>query len=456
MSAKKQQVAAVSVVASASLAIAKMAVGIAIGSLALISDALHSTVDLCATLVTWFVVRFSDRPADEEHHYGHGKMESLSALGLTALLYALAGGIVVEAVSRLREGAAPTQLSYIAFAVMFIEIGINYWRSRALLRTARETQSQALEADALHFATDMYGSFAVIGGLVLTALGLQWGDAAASIVLALVICVLAFKLGRQTIESLMDRAPEGAALQAQQALENIAGIIEVERLRVRNVGPQHFVDAVVQVPRTLPLDRIDAIKRQAQEAVSEAIGASDLTFTANPVAQDSESVRDRINVIARNRALAIHHVTVHDLGDRLTIGLDLEVDGQMSLARAHDITRSLECAIRQEFGEATEVDTHIEPLQPDLKHGADAPANEAAEMASALRALAAERGVLVDVHDIRVRAADDGYVVNFHCRTDPATSVTMVHDFIDEIERGLRRLYPRVTRVISHAEPLSS
>lgn len=451
---KKARVAAVSVIASAVLAVAKMTVGIAIGSLALISDALHSTVDLGATAITWFVVRISDRPADEEHHYGHGKIESLSALGLTAMLYVLAGGIIVEAVARLRAGSAPSETSWIAFFVMAIEIGVNYWRASALRAAAKETQSQALAADALHFATDMYGSFAVIAGLVLLWLGFGWGDAAAAIAVAVVIFILAFKLGRQTIESLMDRAPEGAARIAAEALGRIPGILAVERLRVRNVGPQNFVDVVVHVPRTLPLDRIDGIKQTAQIAVSNAIGAADLTFTAVPVAQNSESVRDRINVIARNRALAIHHVTVHDLGSHLTIGIDLEVDGKMSLSRAHDITRGLENAIRQEFGEATEVDTHIEPLQPDLIQGADAPRETTDNITAALTTLATERAAIRDMHDVRVRASDDGYVVNFHCRADPRLSVTEVHDRIDEIERGLRRLYPQVRRVISHAEPL--
>lgn len=456
MTDTKQRVAAVSVVASALLAVAKIAVGVAIGSLALISDGLHSTVDLCATIVTWIVVRFSDRPADEEHHYGHGKIESISALGLTALLYILAGGIVVEAFSRLSTGTAPSGLPMIAFAVMAIEIGVNLWRSRALARAAAETKSHALEADALHFATDMYGSFAVIAGLVLTSMGFGWGDAAAAIAVALIICFLGFRLGRKTVEALMDRAPEGAHPLAKEALRRVPGVLAVERLRVRNVGLQYFVDAIVQVPRTLPLDRIDDIKRAAQEAVSRALGDADLTFTAVPVAQDSEGVRDRINVIARNRGLAIHHVTAHDLGDRLTIGIDLEVDGNMPLGRAHETTRGLEAAIRAEFGETTEVDTHIEPLQPDLLLGEDVPSSESETISAALAELAKATNAVRDVHDVRVRAAQDGYVVNFHCRADPSLSVVEVHDLIDQVERGLRRLYPQVKRVVSHAEPLKS
>src|SRR5579864_3499503 len=156
----KSRIAAISVFASAGMAIAKFVVGIAIGSLALISEALHSSVDVAATIVTWMVVRFSDRPADEEHHYGHGKLESLSALGIIALLYVLAGGILVESYSRLREGAPPPKLSAVPFVVLLVDIVVNFWRARALHRVAHDTRSQALAADALHFASDVLGSVA--------------------------------------------------------------------------------------------------------------------------------------------------------------------------------------------------------------------------------------------------------------------------------------------------------
>src|SRR5437868_7567491 len=183
----KTSVAAISIVASGSMAAAKLVVGIAIGSLALISEALHSAIDLVATIITWAVVRVSDLPADDEHHYGHGKFESLSALGITALLYVLAGGILVEAFGRLREGVPPPVISTIPFIVLLIDIAVNFWRSRALHRTARETRSQALAADALHFASDLLGSVAVIVGLALAGLGHWWGVSAAAIAVAVVV-----------------------------------------------------------------------------------------------------------------------------------------------------------------------------------------------------------------------------------------------------------------------------
>src|SRR6266404_3051765 len=403
----KARVAAISIFASAGMATAKFVVGISIGSLALISEALHSSVDVVATVITWMVVRVSDRPADEEHHYGHGKLESVSALGVIALLYVLAGGILVESYSRLREGAPPPTISAIPFIVLLIDIAVNFWRARALHRAAHDTKSQALEADALHFASDVLGSVAVIIGLALSGLGYAWGDAAAAVAVAVLIALLGLRLARSTVETLLDRAPEGASARAAAAIRTLPGVVDVERLRVRMVGSTHFIDAIVQVPRTYPIDRVEEIKRRAQEAVAKALGDADLTFTAVPVARDNESVRERVMVIARNAGLAVHHVTVHDLGEKLIVGIDLEVDGYMELAAAHEVTRVLERNIREDFGEDVEVDTHIEPLEPELPHGTDA-APERVETIKAALTRFAGNGAIHGIHNVRVRDTDAG------------------------------------------------
>jgi len=450
--ATKSRVAAISIFASAGMATAKFVVGIAIGSLALISEALHSSVDVIATVVTWMVVRVSDLPADKEHHYGHGKLESLSALGVIAMLYVLAGGILVESYSRLREGAPPPTLSAIPFIVLLLDIAVNFWRARALQRAAHETRSQALAADALHFGSDVLGSVAVIIGLALSGLGYAWGDAAAAVGVAIMIAMLGLRLARSTVETLIDRAPEGASEKATAAIRAVPGVVGVERLRVRMVGSTHFIDAIVQVPRTYPIDRVEEIKRKAQAAVAKTLEDADLTFTAVPVARDNESVRERIMVIARNSGLAVHHVTVHDLGGKLTVSIDLEVDGDMALTAAHDIAQGLERSIRDEFGEDVEVDTHIEPLEPELPHGTDAAPARVETIRAALSRFATD-GAIHDIHSVRVRDTDAGEIVNFHCRAAPSMSVIKVHENVDEIERALRRAFPTVKRVISHAEP---
>jgi cation diffusion facilitator family transporter len=454
VASKKEKVAIVSVFASASLAAAKFVVGVAIGSLALISDALHSLIDLGATLVTWFAVRVADRPPDEEHHYGHGKVESIAALAESALLFLVAGGVAVEAVKRLQDGGSLVAFSVIPFAVLGIEMAVNAWRARVLMRVARETRSEALEADSLHFASDFFGSIPVIIGLALSAYGYRWADSVAALVVAVVIAALGFRMGRRTIYTLLDTAPAGAAAAITAIASKVPGVVRVAQVRVRAVGDKTFIDLTVAVSRTLPLDRVSALKDNVVAALRDRMPGAEPTVTTDPVALDNETVLDRVMVIARNRALAVHHVTVHELRDKLAVSLDLEVDGRMSLAAAHATADKLEAAIAAELGADVEVETHIEPLQPQEVHGREAPPERVQAVTIALSELAAESRTLRDVHDVRVRETDDGEIVNFHCRVDPSLSVQAVHEKVDMLERALRERAPSIKRVIGHAEPM--
>jgi cation diffusion facilitator family transporter len=454
VASRKEKVAIVSIVASGSLAAAKFIVGVAIGSLALISDALHSLIDLGATLVTLVAIRIADQPPDEEHHYGHGKVESVAALAEAALLFLLAGGVAVEAVGRLQSGGTLVAFSVIPFVVLGVEMAINGWRARALMKVAKETGSQALEADALHFASDFFGSIPVIIGLVLSAYGYAWGDPVAAIAVAALISILGIRMARRTVATLVDTAPKGAANKVTGIVARIPGVVGVDQVRARAVGQTTFVDLTVAVSRTLPLDRVRALKDTIVAALRSAMPGVEATVTTEPVPLDSETVLDRVMVIARNRGLAVHHVTVHSIRDKLAVSLDLEVDGRLSLVEAHDIADRLENAIEAELGADVEVETHIEPLEPEGTRGREAPPERVRAVEIALTEIAARSGVIRDVHDVRVREADDGEIVNFHCRVDPSLTVDAVHEKVDDVERALRRQSPGIKRVIGHAEPV--
>jgi cation diffusion facilitator family transporter len=455
MPSAKERVAIVSALASCSLAAAKFVIGVMIGSLALISDALHSLIDLGATLVTWYAVRVGDKPPDAQHHYGHGKVENVAAFAETALLLLLAGGITVEAVKRLTEGGSPVTFSIIPFIVLGTEMAINAWRARALWKASKEHGSQALAADALHFASDFFGSIPVIVGLILAAYGYAWGDSAAALVVAVAITILALRMGRRTIEALVDTAPAGDTERVEAALHAVPGIVGLERVRLRKVGPRYFIDIGVQVPRTYALERVASLKVNIDRKLNALLGDADVTVTTTPVALSDETVLQKINVIARNSALAVHHVTVQNLQDKLAVSLDLEVDGHLSLGAAHEIADRLERAIEDELGNGVEVETHIEPLQVTDLSGRDAPLARVREIEAALGEIAEAIGTIRDVHDVRVRETADGEMVNFHCRVEPAQTVHDIHEKVDDLERGLRDRWPSIRRVIGHAEPLT-
>ena len=459
MQREKEKVALTSIAASAGLTIAKAVVGLSSGSLAILSEAAHSLLDFVATVMTYFAVRISGKPADEEHHYGHGKVESVSALAETALLFVLSGIVVWEAMQRLFGGHGhPVAATAWAFGVIAVSIVVDFFRARVLYRVAAETSSEALEADALHFGSDMWSSVAVLIGLGLILLGYTWADSVAAIVVAVFICIAGWRLGRRTVETLTDTAPHGASDRISARVRRIPGVVAIDRLRVRQAGGVLFVDLVVAVSRTLPLDRVAALKENIVNAICADSPGAEVTVTTEPRALDDESVLERVMVIARNRALAVHHVTAHAIAgtemDRLAVALDLEVNGALPLGSAHEIASELEEAIRDELGPQVEVDTHIEPLQPADEPGRDADSARVAAVHTALVEIAANVDLVGEVHDVRVRETDGGEIVNFHCRVNPALRVLDVHEKVDEVERALRLRFPSIKRVIGHAEPL--
>ncbi len=454
MQSEKEKVALGSILASAGLTIGKAVVGVMSGSLALLSEAAHSFIDLIATVMTYFAVRVSGKPADEEHHYGHGKVESVTALAETALLFLLSGIVFWEALQRLLGGHGHmVEATIWAFGVIAVSIVVDFFRARLLNRVAKETASEALEADALHFSSDMWSSIAVLIGLGGVALGLPWADAAAALVVALFVCLAGWRLGQRTIMTLTDAAPSGSAATVTRIASRVRGVVAVDRVRVRPVGDKLFVEVLVAVSRTLPLDQVEALKTNVASAIRSEMPRAEVSVAAEPRALDNESVAERVMVIARNHALAVHHVTVHAIEGRRSVSLDLEVDRKLALGAAHEIADGLEAALREELGPEVEIDTHIEPLQPPEAAGREAPPQRAKAVEVALAEIAAEGRMIRDIHNVRVRETDEGEIVNFHCWVDPALTVQAVHEKVDEIERELRHRSPSIKRVIGHAEP---
>ena len=453
MQSEKESVALGSIFVSAGLTVAKGIVGVLSGSLALLSEAAHSLIDLFATIMTYFAVRISGKPADAEHHYGHGKVESVTALAETALLFVLSGVVIWEAAQRLFGGHGhAVEATVWAFVVIAVSIVVDFFRARLLYRVAHKTASEALEADALHFGSDMWSSIAVFVGLCAVAAGYPWADSAAALVVAVFVCLAGWRLGRRTINTLTDTAPPGSAEAITRAAEHVNGVVAVESVRARPAGDKLFVEIVLAVSRSLPLDRVELLKRQAADAIRAVLPRAEVSVATAPRALDNESVIERVMVIARNQGLAVHHVTVHDIHGKLSVSLDLEVDRKLPIGGAHDIADRLEAALREELGTDVEVETHIEPLAADAA-GREAPPERISAVEHTLGEIAAEGGVVREILNVRVRETDEGEIVNFHCRVDPALTVQAVHDKVDEIERALRRRSPSIKRAIGHAEP---
>jgi cation diffusion facilitator family transporter len=450
----KEKAAFWSIVASGLLTLGKLVAGLLSGSLALLSEAGHGLLDTGATIITYFAVKAADKPADDEHHYGHGKIEAVAALIETGLLLGLAAFVLWEAIRRLMGEPAIVEATPLAFAVLIISIAVDFFRYRALAKVAKEHKSDALAADALHFSSDLVSSTLVLIGLGATWFGFHQADTLAAIGVAVFIAIAGYKLGRRTIDTLVDTAPEGVAEHLRTLAAGTPGIVSVDSVRVRPAGAQIFGELTISVARTLPLDRVVGIKSKLLESIEQAYPGSVLTVTANGRALDEETVLERVLLIAAKRRVPVHHVTVQQIGERLSVSLDIEVDGRMSLGAAHKIASRFEAAIRDELGPDTEVETHIEPLVVANLAGRDVDGALTDRVKLSLARHAHEVGAIVDVHNVRVRQTDHGLVVNYHCRVDPGLDVTSVHDKVDQIEQRARADLPEIARIVSHTEPV--
>ena len=287
---EKRQAAGSSVVAAVALTGTKIVVGLTTGSLGILAEAAHSGLDLVAAVMTLFAVRVSGRPADSDHPYGHGKVENLSALFETLLLLATCVWIIYSAVQRLASGKIEIEVTVWSFAVMALSIVVDVSRSRMLYRVAKKYNSQALEADALHFSTDIWSSAVVILGLVCVKLGewkpalaiLKSADAVAAVVVAIIVFFVCGELGLRTIRALLDTAPAGLDGRIADAAQAVPGVSNCHNVRTRHSGPQLFVDVHVLVNGNQTLEQAHALTEAVEAAIREVVPDADVTVHAEP------------------------------------------------------------------------------------------------------------------------------------------------------------------------------
>ena len=472
-SRKKHAAALFSVIAALVITVLKLLTGILSGSLGMLSEAAHSSIDLVAAAITLFSVRVADRPADEEHNYGHGKVESLSAFFETILMLGSSIWIIVEAIRRLflREHLI-LPLSPWPFLVLLLSIAVDISRSRRLRKAAQEHQSQALQADAVHFGTDVWSSLAVLLGLLATAAGERFGipaleraDPVAALAVSAIILRLTWSLARQTIDTLLDATPthnpDGSRANIRRdlfrELNQIDGILHVNRVRVRQVGAGFFADLTLSLPRALTFQRSEAITAAATSAVQRHLPGADVVVHPIPVAGAAESIHDRVRAVAARSNLAIHDLTVQQQGRELHLEQHLEVAESMPLRQAHDLVTDLEAEIRHDIPEIGSILTHIESEPASIEHPAVSAADRALEQH--LRRLAATIPGLLDIHDVRVSFIPGSHAglpltqVSCHCTLPDELPMSRVHELITELETDFKRELPEVTRLLIHPEP---
>jgi cation diffusion facilitator family transporter len=456
---EKQSVALISVLAAALLTALKLVVGVTTGSLGVLSEAAHSALDLVAAVVTYFSVRLSDKPADTGHPFGHGKVEHLSAFIQTTLLLVTCAWIILEAGRRLFFSEVHVEPSAWAFGVMLISITIDTFRSRALFRVARKYNSQALEADALHFSTDVWSSSVVVFGLVLVYIAeqknLAWlrhADPVAALVVAGIIVYVSMRLGKRTVDALVDAAPAGTSTQIAEAVARVPGVLTQERIRVRQSGNRLFVDLRLTLHSNIPFEHAQSVVEVVETRIHELYPSADVVIHAAPRDPQSGDLVEKIRSIAHRGNFAVHDVTAYELNGRISVYLDLEVDPNLTLEAAHDQATRLEGEIKRELREVTEVNVHLEPLLKEVESGDEARSVQS-DMERQLIAIARDTPGLLDCHSLQAHQVAGNVVVRLHCTLEPNLPVGRVHDITEALEFRFRKAFPQISKVSIHPEP---
>jgi len=475
----KRSAAIGSVSAAAIVTVLKLVTGLLTGSLGMLSEAAHSAIDLIASAITLFSVHVSDRPADEDHNYGHGKVESLSAFVETFIMLGSCVWIVSEAVRRIFFHHRLTlQTSFWPFVVLTISIVVDFTRSRALGRIAREHRSEALAADSIHFGTDMWASLAVMIGIAASYFGahyslawLEYADPIAALVVSGIILRVSWRLAHETIDALLDATPttDPTSNEPQTKdqlrsnlihdLEAIPGVLSVDRLRTRRSGAHYFADVTLGMPRNLTFQRSEQVTMAATEAVQRHLPGADVVIHTVPTASIAESVHDRIRAVAARRNLSIHDVSVQYIGGGLHVEQHLEVDETMPLRQAHELVTNLEAEMRREVPTITSILTHIESEPATIEQPASLERDRDLEVR--LREVAETFPEIVDIHEVfvtrrRRRVADgpgDHIQVSCHCTLSDDLPMARVHAVITELEGAFKLAAPEVNRLLIHPEP---
>src|SRR5262245_10309794 len=447
-----RRTALVSVGAACVLIALKLVTGLATGSLGLISEAAHSGTDLVAALLTYFAVSVAGRPADESHPYGHDKAEHLAALAESAILAAVSVYIAVQAILRITDSRpSDVDATWWAIGVMVIVILVDLARMTASARAARRLGSPALRSNALHFAGDLVGSLAVLGGLLLTRAGHPRADAVAALFVAVLVLIAAGRLARENVDVLMDRAPSLAEAEARGAIQAIRPPVELRRLRMRQAAGRHFADVVIAISPTAALAEGHAVADDVERAVRGAVPGSDVVVHVEPGLPGGLADRALAAALTVPEVREIHNVSVLRVGDRTEVSLHVKLPGRLPLAHAHAIATRVEAAIAAAVPEVGAVHTHLEPLADTTEAERPADGQVAAVETSVERIVEGVTGERP--RELRFVRTDEGLVAFLTLGLEPERSLAQAHELGGEIRARIRSERPEIHDVFVHTEP---
>jgi len=450
---EKRRVALSSVAAALCITSLKLIVGLETNSLGILSEAAHSGLDLVAAFITFVAVTIADRPPDMDHQYGHGRIENLSAFVETLLLLVTCSWIIYEAVGRIVTGSAHVEANVWGYGVIALSIVVDFTRSRSLKRAARKYKSQALEADALHFSSDIWSSMVVLLGLVLVNLGQPLFDAGAAIVVALLVLIVTYRLGKRTVDALMDRVPEGLYEELRELVGQVNGVSEVKTLRVRQSGSRVFVDTTVAIPRTMPFQQAHDVMDSIEKAIHWKHQDFDVIVHAEPHEGKDETFAERIQMIILGKGLGLpHNLEIHRRDNRYHIDFDVEYTKGKMLVEAHNLSAQIEREIRATLPDVEKVTIHMEEYQPGLNEISAEPGIHGQLHARISECIEAEKRI-VRFSGLTLLKIGNKYNLSVDCQFDRNRTLDETHQIISALEARLYEKFKMLRRITIHAEP---
>lgn len=435
---------------------AKIAVWAATSSLAVLSQALDSVLDVVALGLVFLAVRVAARPADESHHYGHAKAENLAAFAQTIFLGLIVAWVAVEAVRRLVEHPPPVDTPGYAFVLLGVSAVVDAGRAALLIRAATAERSDALRAGALNVAIDVGTAAVVLVSLGLTSAGFENADAIGGLIIAIAVAVAAFRLGRRSVDVLMDRAPEDPLRAIEEATARATGVAETRRVRVRGTSDQLFADVTVAAGRTASLERAHDIAEAVEKEIREVAPGTDVVVHVEPASETSGLIERAQAAASRVEGInEVHNVLVHSFEEhgrtRLHVTLHAKVASETSLAGAHELSDAVEASVAGELGEDVRVDSHLEPLK--LSAVATDVTSAQSELVTAVEAAAMEEVDVLDCHEVVVTSSSEGLVVVAHVTGRADLPLATLHDASERIEKRIHARRSEVASVVIHFEP---
>ncbi|MFP5238105.1 MAG: cation diffusion facilitator family transporter [Acidobacteriota bacterium] len=460
-SVEKRRVALRSMLAAAAMTGLKLAAGLLSGSLGVISDGAHSGLDLAGATLTFFSVRVSDKPADEDHPYGHGKVENVSAFVEAGLMAISCAWIIFEAIQRIVHQSVELRHSVWPVLVLVSSIVVDYWRSRQLSEVAQRTGSPALATDAFHFASDIWSTVAVLAGFGMSWAGKRFGiealtyaDPIAAIAVSAMILRMTWKLTREAVGALTDQISAETRRRVMQEVAAVPGVLAIEQARMRKSGASYFADLTLALPRRSTFEHTGELVRAATEAVQRALPEADVVIHTVPRTAHAESIFDRVRAVAARNNVAVHELSVQSHHGRLRVEQHVEVDENMLLLEAHTFVSAMEAEILREAPEVDSILTHIESEPGTIEQPEEILVDDR-RIEQGLRAAAAEFVEISDVHEIAVRRHGDHIDIACHCTLPDDLAMLRVHEIITELEDRFKIAFPEVSRVTIHPEPVT-